>query len=121
MINYSWGVTFMSRPKGSKNKKTLLSEAQLNDKIAAAEAAKKKLADEERKLLSAMDDLKTQLKAKKKELRGAERALAVLQEKKAQADAVAVVAAQQKEIEKVVSSLVSSGKSADEILEMLKK
>ena len=111
----------MSRPKGSKNKKTLLSEAQLGDKIIAAEAAKKKLEAEERKLVSVMEDAKVQLKAKRKELRAAERSLAVMREKKAQSDAVAAKAAQKLEIEKVVSSLVSSGKSADEILDLLKK
>ena len=110
----------MSRPKGSKNKKTLLSEAQLDDKIAAAEVAKRKLEDEERKLLVAMEDVKAQLKAKKKELRAAERALTVLREKKKQADAIAAEAAQKKEIEAVVKTLVSSGRSADEILDMLK-
>ena len=110
----------MSRPKGSKNKKTLLSEAQLDDKIIAAEAAKKKLESEERKLVTALEDVKAKLKAKKKELRKADRALTVLLDKKEQADAVAAAAAQKKEIEKVVSSLVSSGKSADEILDLLK-
>ena len=111
----------MSRPKGSKNKKTLLSEAQLDDKIAAAETAKAKLEAEEAKLLAAMEDMKTQLKAKKKELRAADRSLSLLREKREQADAIAAAAAQKKEIEKVVSSLVSSGKSADEILDLLKK
>ncbi|MBR2716523.1 MAG: hypothetical protein IKD79_02150 [Oscillospiraceae bacterium] len=115
------GVTFVSRPKGSKNKKTLLSEAQLDDKIAAQEVIQKRLAEEEKKLLAAMEDLKIRLKAKKKELRMAEKTLAVLKEKKSQADAVAAAAAQKKEIEKVVSSLVSSGRSADEILDMLNK
>ena len=111
----------MSRPKGSKNKKTLLSEAQLGDRIAEQRAAKKKLEGEEKKLLAAMEDLKAQLKCKRKELRAANRTLAALEEKKANADAVAAAAAQKQEIEKVVSSLVSSGKSANEILDMLKK
>lgn len=111
----------MSRPKGSKNKKTLLSEAQLGDKIAAAEAAKKKLEAEERKLVSVMEDAKTQLKAKRKELRATERSLTVLREKKENADAAASKTAQKLEIEKVVTSLVSSGKSAEEILDLLKK
>ena len=110
----------MSRPKGSKNKKTLLSEAQLDDKIAAAEVAKRKLAEEEQELMTAMEDVKVRLKAKKKELRAAERTLTVLREKKAKVDTVAAEAAQKKEIEAVVKTLVSSGRSADEILDMLK-
>ncbi len=68
-----------------------------------------------------MDELKVRLKAKKKELRVAERTLNVLKTKKEQADADAAAVAQKKEIEKVVSSLVSSGHSADEILDMLNK
>ena len=110
----------MSRPKGSKNKKTLLSEAQLDDKIAAQEVVRKKLAAEERRLQNSLANINEQLKAKKRELRTAERTLAKLKARKEQADAQAAAAAQQKEIEKVVSSLVSSGKSADEILGMLK-
>ncbi len=111
----------MSRPKGSKNKKTLLSEAQLDDKIAAAEVVRKKLAKEEQNLSNALENTKAQLKAKRKELRAAERQLAQLRLKKTQADADAAAAVQKKEIEKVVSSLVSSGKSADEILDLLGK
>lgn len=109
----------MSRPKGSKNKKTLLSEAHLDEKIAAQRTACKKLEDEEAKLLASMEDLKNQLKAKKKEIKSADRALNALLEKKNQAELAAAAAAKKQEIEDVVSSLVSSGKSADEILDML--
>jgi nucleotide-binding universal stress UspA family protein len=111
----------MSRPKGSKNKKTLLSEAQLDDKIAAQRASKRKLEAEQQKILNNMEDLKVQLKAKKKELRAAEKTLATLEEKKTQVDAIAAAVAQKAEIEKVVSSLISSGKAADEILDLLSK
>ncbi len=111
----------MSRPKGSKNKKTLLSEAQLDDKIAAAEAVRKKLVKEEQILSNALENAKVQLKAKRKELRTTERQLAQLRLRKSQADADAAAAVQKKEIEKVVSSLVSSGRSAEEILDMLGK
>lgn len=111
----------MSRPKGSKNKKTLLSEAQLDDKIAAQELLKKRLAEEESKLSADMEELKIRLKAKKKELRVADRTLTNLKTRKEQADAAAATAAQKKEIEKVVSTLVNSGHSADEILGMLGK
>ena len=111
----------MSRPKGSKNKKTLLSEAQLDDKIAAAEVVRKKLAKEEQTLSNALENAKAQLKAKRKELRTADRQLAQLRLRKSQADADAAAAVQKKEIAKVVSSLVSSGRSAEEILDLLGK
>ena len=109
----------MSRPKGSKNKKTLLSEALLDDKIAEQKVVIRKLDQELNKLLTAQENLREQLKTKKKELRTATRTLTVLEEKKEQADAVAVAAVQKKEIEKVVSTLVGSGKSAEEILAYL--
>lgn len=115
------GGEFMSRPKGSKNKKTLLSEAQLGNRIAAQQVLKKKLDGEVRKLDAQMEELKIQLKAKRKELRTAEKTLNALIEKKEQVDADAANAAQKKEIEKVVSSLVNSGKTTDEILDLLKK
>ena len=111
----------MSRPKGSKNKKTLISEAQLGDRIAEQKAAKKKLEAEERKLVKSLEDIKAQLKAKRKELRSVERTIVKLETRKEQADAVAVAAAQKQEIEKVVSALISSGKDAGEILDMLHK
>lgn len=115
----------MSRPKGSKNKKTLLSEAQLGSQITAQRALKNKLKSEEQKLEAQMEALKDQIKAKKKELRSAERKLAALIERKSQADAAAAAqaanAAQKQEVEKVLSALVNSGKSANEILELLKK
>lgn len=115
----------MSRPKGSKNKKTLLSEAQLGGQITAQRALKVKLEGEEQKLEAQMEELKAQIKSKKKELRAAERKLNALIERKSQADASAAAqaanAAQKQEVEKVVSKLVNSGKSAEEILELLKK
>ena len=119
--NNSWGVTLVSRPKGSKNKKTLIAEAQLGDRIAEQKAAKKKLEAEERKLVASLEDVKAQLKEKRKELRTVDRLIVSLQTRKEQADAAAVAAAQKQEIEKVVSTLINSGKDADEILGMLKK
>ena len=109
----------MSRPKGSKNKKTLLAEAQLGDRIVEQRAAKKELEAEQKKILNSMENLKQKLKENKKALRAVERSLNTLQEKKAETEAIAAAVAQKKEIEKVVSTLISSGKPADEILEML--
>lgn len=111
----------MSRPKGSKNKKTLLAEAQLGERIAEQRIAKKKLEAEQKKILTQMENLKQALKANKKALRAAERNLTIMMEKKQETEAIAAAAQQKKEIEKVVSTLISSGRPADEILEMLQK
>lgn len=111
----------MSRPKGSKNKKTLLAEAQLGERIAEQRIAKKKLEAEQKKILTQMENLKQALKANKKALRAAERNLTIMMEKKQETEAIAAAVQQKKEIEKVVSTLISSGRPADEILEMLQK
>ncbi len=111
----------MPRPKGSKNKKTVQTVAQVEAKIAAQQEVKSSLEAEQTAILASIEESKKQLKAKKKELRAAEKALAALEEKKAQAQLVEAAAAKKDEIEQVVTKLVSSGKSADEILELLKK
>ncbi len=112
----------MPRPKGSKNKtKRVQSAAKVEEKLAAQVELKKTLEAEQADILAAIEKQKQLLKAKKKELRAAEKAIAALEAKKAEAAAIEAAAAQKVEIEKVVSKLVSSGKSADEILEMLKK
>ena len=111
----------MPRPKGSKNKKTVQSAGKIDEKIAAQAALKQALEAEQANILAEIEKQKQLLKAKKKELRAADKALAALEAKKLEAQAIETAAAQKVEIEKVVSKLVRSGKSADEILEMLKK
>ena len=111
----------MPRPKGSKNKKTIQTVAQVEAQIAEKQDAKKVLEAEQAEIVAEIEKQKQLLKAKKKVLRSVEKDLLALEEKKVEAAAVETAAAQRVEIEKVVSKLVSSGKSADEILEMLKK
>ena len=97
-----------------------MEEAQLGERIAEQKALRKKLLAEEGRLSSLLEDTKMQLKCKRKELRTVERLIVSLQSRKERADAQASEAAQKQEIEKVVSSLMNSGKDADEILGMLK-
>lgn len=111
----------MPRPKGSKNKKSIQTVAQVEAQIAAKKETKAALEADQAGLTAELEKQKQLLKAKKKELRAVEKELLALEEKKAQAEAIEAAAAQKVEIEKVVSKLVSSGRSADEILEMLKK
>ena len=111
----------MPRPKGSKNKRSIKTAAQVEAQIAAKKELKAALESDQAAILAEIDKQKQLLKAKKKELRAAEKDLLALEEKKAEAEAIEAAAAQKMEIEKVVSKLVSSGKSADEILELLKK
>ena len=111
----------MPRPKGSKNKKSIASVAKVEEKLAAQEALKKTLEAEQAEILAAIEKQKQLLKAKKKELRAVEKSIVTLEQKKIEAAAIETAVAQKAEIEKVVTKLVSSGKSADDILEMLKK
>ena len=64
--------------------------------------------------------MKADLKAKKVLLKKAEKELISLEAKKAKADAKAAEEAKKAEAESVVKKLLTSGMSADEILERLK-
>lgn len=93
----------MPRPKGSKNKKTTVvievdTIANIDEKIAAAEAA--------------VAELTESLKAKKAELK---------ELTKAKAEAVKAAAEKRAEEEKakLLEAVAASGKSIDEIIEMI--
>ena len=88
----------MPRPKGSKNKKTLLAQP-LDTQIAAAEAEVEKLSAE--------------LKAKKAELK-------TLLKAKAKADKAAAKKQLEENREKILDAVAASGKSVEEVLELLK-
>ena len=68
----------MPRPKGSKNKpkKAAPAASQLEEKLAAQKALKQTLEAEQADILAAIEKQKQLLKAKKKELRAAEKAVA---------------------------------------------
>jgi len=86
------------RPKGSKNKKTLLTE-NLQERIAAAEQE-----------IAALTE---QLKAKKAELKK-------MLKEKARADKLAAAKKAEEDKAKLLEAISASGKSVEEILEMLK-
>ena len=111
----------MPRPKGSKNKKSIKTVAQMDAQIAVQAEKKAALEAEMDGIGAVIEKQKQLLRAKKKELHAVEKAIVSLTEKKAAAEAAEVAAAKKVEIEQVVAELVGSGKSADEILQMLKK
>lgn len=111
----------MPRPKGSKNKKTLLNEARLDETIAAQRVLVETVLSEVETLKRELDAKQLAFKEKKRELRAAEHELEKLITKKEMVETAAAEAAQKQEIEKVISTLVSSGKSAEEILDMFNK
>ena len=96
----------MPRTKGSKNKPKTVT-ADFATQIAEKQSAKEALTAEIASITANIDTLKADLKAKKAALRKAEKEVATLEEKKAEA-------------ESVLKKLLAEGMSADEILEKLK-
>ena len=92
----------MARPKGSKNKSRLIIE-NVDEKIVAVEAE--------------ITELDAALKAKKAELKNLKKAK--LQSEKAAAKAAAEKKAEEDKA-KVLEAIAQSGKSVDEILDLLK-
>lgn len=110
----------MPRPKGSKNKKSIAQAPNLLDQITAQEMVVSTLNDDLVAINSEIAQQQLLAKAKKKEIRKAEKVLATLKAKQEEAAAIAEAAAAKAQIEDVVSKLISSGKSAEEILNRIK-
>lgn len=110
----------MPRPKGSKNKRTIASSAKVAEQIAAQERVVAALNSELDVINAGIKERQVQAKDKKKEIRKAEKFLAALKVKKEESEAIEAADAQKAEIEKVVTKLISSGKSAEDILSHLK-
>ena len=108
----------MGRPKGSKNKKTAIN---LDTQIAKEQEQKAALEAEQAEIQKTIDDAKTKLKAKNKELRAVTKRLVSLEAKKAEADLAAASAAKRVEIQNTITQLLDSGVAEDEILEKLNK
>ena len=108
----------MSRPKGSKNKKTLVN---LDVQIAKELEQKTVLEAEQAEIEKTIENAKEKLKVKKKEIRTVTKRLSTLEAKKAEADIVAVSAAKRVEIQDTIASLLNSGMNEDDILDKLKK
>lgn len=108
----------MPRPKGSKNKKTLVN---LDAQIANEQELKAVLEAEQAEIVKTIEAAKAKLKAKNKEIRAVTKRLSNLEAKKAEADLVAASAAKRVEIQDTIASMLNSGMNEDDILEKLKK
>ena len=111
----------MSRPKGSKNKKSIAAANDIAAQLTAKESAKLELETAQAAIIEKIKAAQLELRENKKAVTAVSREIAKLETKKAEADAIAAAEAQKKEIEQVVSQLISGGTSAAEILEALKK
>ena len=108
----------MPRPKGSKNK----TKAAKMDFAAAIEAKAAEKAQLEQNISETLDQinaLKAQLKTNRAALKAAEKAIAKLEAKKANADAKATLEAQKTELDSAVQKLLADGMSMDDILGIL--
>ena len=109
----------MSRPKGSKNKKSIVSSAAIEEKIVAQKESIASLNGELDGIIATIKEQQLLVKSKRSEIRKAEKALAALVSQKEKSEAIESAAAKKAEIAGVVEQLINSGKSAEEILSQL--
>lgn len=110
----------MARPKGSKNKAKVLDGVDYAAQIAEKNTAAESLAEEIAALGTNIVALNAERKSKEAELKKLNKEVTKLEKKKAEADEKIAEAAKKAEAEDVLKKLLSSGMSADEILEKLK-
>ena len=110
----------MPRPKGSKNKTKVLDGIDYAAQIAEKNTAAESLAEEIAALGTNIATLNAKRKAKEAELKKVNKEIVKLEKKKTDADAKVAEAAKKAEAEDMLKKLLSSGVSADEILEKLK-
>lgn len=110
----------MARPKGSKNKAKVLDGVDYAAQIAEKNTAAESIAEEISALGTNIAALNAEKKAKEVELKKLNKEITKLEKKKAEADEKIAEAAKKAEAEDVLKKLLSSGMSADEILEKLK-
>ena len=115
-----YGGNLMARPKGSKNKKSITPVAEVEKQIAAKEKDAADLHSKLDRINAEIKDKQKAAKATKAEIRKVEKALAALKVKKEESEAIEAATAKKAEIEKVVTELISSGKSPEDILSQIK-
>ena len=112
----------MPRLKGSKNKKKDVVDRKLVsliEQIADKQSRIEALVSETDNLAESIAELHKELRSKKSKLRKLEKEYTELQVAKEQEDALAEVAARKAEAEKIVETAIASGKSAEEIMQLL--
>ena len=110
----------MSRPKGSKNKKSLEKNAGIEEQLAQKTAERSALEAEQSGIQAILEENSARQKLLRRSIRTLDRQIAGLQARKAEIEAAAAVSAKQQEIQDTIQMLVAEGKSLDEILEMLR-
>lgn len=111
----------MARPKGSKNKSTVLKQgadilAQIAEKEAVCAAMELEISELEQQLEAIRDALKERKAVQK----AAAKELAALQAYKEKAEREALEAAKRVELSELIQKLMDEGMSAGDIMEKLK-
>ena len=109
----------MPRPKGSKNRKNLLTGAPIGELIAQRTEAKATLEAERDEVAAVIAEQTAKLKSLKAEIKKLDKELAVLEEQKAAAEAAATAEAAKEAIQSKVAELMAEGKSLEDIMNML--
>ena len=110
----------MPRPKGSKNKAKALDGVDYAAQIAEKNTAAESIAEEIATLGTNIAALNADRKAKEVELKKINKEIAKLEKKKADADAKIAAELNRKKAEDIVANALPSGKTAEEIAELLK-
>ena len=110
----------MPRPKGSKNRKTLVKNGSIEEQIAQKTAERAALEAEQTGVQAILAENTAKLKAVRKSIKALDRQIAALHAKKSEIEAAAAVSARQQEIQDAIQALVAEGKSLDDILDMLR-
>lgn len=111
----------MSRPKGSKNKKTLEYESRAAELIVAERARLDVLIRKETSLMAKEADIHKQVKETRKQLRECRRKISELQEASLEWDQREKKKQAEKATKELVDFIMSSDEPADVLLEKIKK
>ena len=109
----------MSRPKGSKNKKTISAASDIPAKLEALKSEYQDLEKDRAGNEAAIAAASSNLKEIKRSMRKLDTQIKKLEAKKLELDAAAAAELTRKAIDDKVSALMKDGKSGDDILHIL--
>lgn len=109
----------MARPKGSKNKKKIAAGASVDELIAQRLEAKAALEAERDELTAVVAENTKNLRAVKYQIKKLDKEVAAYEAQKAAAEAAEAAAAAKEAVQAKIEELLASGKSLDEIMNLL--
>lgn len=110
----------MPRPKGSRNKKTVIMPTDFELQIAQKQAELDALNDEQKNVSAAVAEGNARLKEIKKSVLKLQKEIARIEMEKAEVETAAAIAAKKEELQATIDKLVADGTPIDAIIEKLK-